>query len=124
MITSCYSELSLMKAHCSKMSNFLAYRPLFYRPLYYFIGPWTIISAFGINGFFFLTLLILLPYSLPYCWASSYYWASLPKWASTIYIYIYIYFFFFKYQKYKREEVLLKSQEGPWSFSSLAFTHE
>ena len=53
MITSCYSELSLMRAHCSKMSNFLAYRPLFYRPLYYFIGPWTIISAFGINGFFF-----------------------------------------------------------------------
>ena len=28
---------------------------------------------------FFLTLLILPPYSLLYCWVSSYYWAFLPK---------------------------------------------
>ena len=31
----------------------------------------------------FLTLLVLLPSPLLYCWASSCYWALLPKWAST-----------------------------------------
>ena len=47
-------------------------------PFYYFIG-----LSFGLNGFL-LTLLILLLYSFPYCWASSHYWASLPKWALTV----------------------------------------
>ena len=50
-------------------------------------GP--LFLPFGFNDFL-LNLLILLFYSLPYCWGSSYYWTFLPKWASTI---INIFFF-------------------------------
>ena len=61
------------------------------------LGLLTILQAhgplflpFGINGFL-LTLLILLPYCLPYCWAFSCYWAFLPKWASTTFEAIFIF---------------------------------
>ena len=55
----------------------------------FFWGLFTILQAhgplflpFGFNGFL-LTLLILLPHCLPYCWAFSCFWAFLPKWPST-----------------------------------------
>ena len=55
----------------------------------FFWGLFTILQAhgplflpFGFNGFL-LTLLILLPHCLPYCWAFSCFWAFLPQWPST-----------------------------------------
>ena len=61
-----------------------------FRPACFLWGPFTILQAygplflpFGLNDFL-LNLLILLLYSLPYCWVFSYYWAFLPKWASTM----------------------------------------
>ena len=70
-------------------------------PACFLWGHFTILQAyeplflpFRLNSFL-LNLLIILLYSLPYWWVSSYYLASLSKWASTIYIYIYIYIYFF-----------------------------
>ena len=61
-------------------------------PACFLWGHFTILEAYGplflpfnLNGFL-LNLLILLLYSLSYCWTSSYYWAFLHKWASIEFI--------------------------------------
>ena len=79
-ILACFPFLIMTK-------GLLLFSSSFFRSACFLWGPFAILQAygplflpFGVNDFL-LNLLILLLYSLPYCWASYYYWASLPKWA-------------------------------------------